>query len=983
MDSMIETSTLTVHAALMPSGSLFLWGTRANGGIWDAQDLKHILFAWYKPSFYGTFVETSEWGHREGIALQPLEALDYFSNPAPVQHLQLQWDGNAEDLIRLAPAVKDALISGQFMPDYEKWKSGEMGWKLRLPEELQSLETSATRAWIDALIPEWVDEDGVMKNNLRQLEATYPLMRRGEIPADLWLDEEDWLVTIGWRQDRTPMRTCLQLVEPDAGAAWQLRLILQDRQDKDVLRRVTPDAEPARDELPLPEHWLPELGRVQRDIGKWLRILPWLDAAAAGDDGNDGGNGEAVLSEAKRGSNTLAAGGGSLRTELTEAEAWRFLAEGSVRLVEAGTSVFLPAWWERISKQRPKLKAKIKSSVGSTRESMFGISQLMQFDWKLAIGELELTEEEFRQLLDEKRRLVQIRGNWIQLDPQFMAQVEQVLKKVQKKKGLSFRDILELHFSGEAGGMMPGDLDPEAERMFEVEVELNEQLHHMIDQLTQTTSIPPIEPPASFQGSLRHYQIDGISWLLFLRRFGLGGCLADDMGLGKTIQWITYLLTVKEQEHPEMPSLLICPTSVLGNWQMELKRFAPSLHVHLHYGPQRLKGDEFKKALSGVDLVLTSYTLSHLDEAELGSIAWSSICLDEAQNIKNAYTKQATSIRRLEGSHRIALTGTPIENRLTELWSIFDFANPGYLGTIREFTQRYVNIIEKTQDSEIIGKVQRLIRPFLLRRVKKDPAIQLDLPDKNESKTFVSLTAEQGSLYENYIQDMFERLDKLSPMERRGLILAALTKLKQLCNHPALLLKEGPNAPWSGRSNKLERLLEMVQELRQEGDKCLIFTQFVETGRLLQSVLQRELAEPVLFLHGGSSKTARDEMIAHFQDSSLPAEEQRGIFILSLKAGGIGLNLTAANHVFHYDRWWNPAVENQATDRAFRIGQTRHVQVHKFVTLGTLEERIDEMIERKLGLSQQIVGSGENWITELSTDDLQDLFSLRREWVEV
>ncbi|WP_307550603.1 MULTISPECIES: DEAD/DEAH box helicase [unclassified Paenibacillus] len=957
MDSMIETSALTVHVSSIPNGSLFLWGTRENGGIWDALDLKNMLFAWHRASFFGTFMEPSEWQNREGIELQPLDALDYFSDPQPVQHLQLSWDQDCADLMRLAPAVKEALASGSFMPDYEKWKAGEIGWKLQLPEELQALESPAVSRWIHALIPEWVDADGLMKDNLRKLEAAHPLMRRGEIGADLWLDEEDWLVAIGWRQDRSPMRTCLQLVEPDLahGAGWQLRVLLQDRLAPEVLRTVTPSGEPVVGELPLPEAWLPELSRVERDAAKWVRILPWLDAE----------------------------GGAGLRQTLTEEEAWRFLAEGSVRLVEAGTSVFLPAWWERIRKMKPKLRAKIKSSVGSGRETMFGLTQLMQFDWKLAVGDLELTEEEFRQLLEEKRKLIQIRGNWIQLDPLFMAQVEQIMKQVQKKQGLSFRDVLELHFAGDAGGLLPAEDDPDAMRYIEMEVELNEQLRHMVDQLTQVESIPTIQPPPSFQGSLRHYQVDGISWLLFLRRFGLGGCLADDMGLGKTIQWITYLLTVKENEKPDTPSLLVCPTSVLGNWQMELKRFAPSLKVHLHYGPQRLKGPAFNEEVVGkVDLVLTSYTLSHLDEVELGSIAWNSICLDEAQNIKNAYTKQASAIRRLDGYHRIALTGTPIENRLTELWSIFDFANPGYLGTVREFTHRYVNAIEKTRDSETIGKVQKLIRPFLLRREKKDPAIQLDLPEKNESKTFISLTAEQGSLYENYIQDMFDRLDKLSAMERRGLILAALTKLKQVCNHPALLLKEGIHAPWSGRSNKLERLLEMVQELRQEGDKCLIFTQFVETGNLLQHVLQQELGEKVLFLHGGTPKNGRDEMIAHFQDVSQPVDEQRNVFILSLKAGGIGLNLTAANHVFHYDRWWNPAVENQATDRAFRIGQTRHVQVHKFVTLGTLEERIDEMIERKLGLSQQIVGSGENWITELSTDELRDLFSLRREWVE-
>ncbi|WP_441989659.1 DEAD/DEAH box helicase [Paenibacillus sp. 2RAB27] len=957
MDSMIETSALTVHVSSLPNGSLFLWGSRENGGIWDALDLKHMLFAWHRASFFGTFMEPSEWQNREGIELLPLEALDYFSEPQPVQHLQLKWHASSADVIALAPAIRESLATGRFMPDYEKWKSGEIGWKLQLPEELQLLETPAISRWIHALIPEWVDADGIMKDNLRKLESAYPLMRRGDVSAEVWLDEEDWLVSIGWRQDRTPMRTCLQLVEPDLahGAGWQLRVLLQDRLAPEVLRTVTTVGEPVAGEQPLPEAWLPEIARVERDTAKWVRILPWLDA-----------------------------GEGVLRQTVTEEEAWRFLAEGSVRLVEAGTSVFLPAWWDRIRKMRPKLRAKIKSSVGSGRETMFGLTQLMQFDWKLAVGDLELTEEEFRQLLEEKRKLIQIRGNWIQLDPKFMAQVEQIMKQVHKKQGLSFRDVLELHFAGDAGGLLPAEDDPDAMRYLDMEVELNEQLRHMIEQLTQTSAIPMIEPPPSFHGSLRHYQVDGISWLLFLRRFGLGGCLADDMGLGKTIQWITYLLTVKETEQPGTPSLLVCPTSVLGNWQMELKRFAPSLRVHLHYGPQRLKGPAFAEKIVGkYDLVLTSYTLSHLDESELGAIAWNSICLDEAQNIKNAYTKQATAIRRLNGFHRIALTGTPIENRLTELWSIFDFANPGYLGTVREFTTRYVNAIEKTRDEVTIGKVQKLIRPFLLRREKKDPAIQLDLPEKNESKTFISLTAEQGSLYENYIQDMFDRLDKLSAMERRGLILAALTKLKQVCNHPALLLKEGLGAPWSGRSNKLERLLEMVQELRQEGDKCLIFTQFVETGNLLQHVLQQELGEKVLFLHGGTSKNGRDEMIAHFQDNDdLPVDEQRNVFILSLKAGGIGLNLTAANHVFHYDRWWNPAVENQATDRAFRIGQTRHVQVHKFVTLGTLEERIDEMIERKLGLSQQIVGSGENWITELSTDELRDLFSLRREWVE-
>ncbi|ULL13240.1 ATP-dependent helicase [Paenibacillus sp. H1-7] len=1017
---MIDTTAITVHAKWTAPGRFFLWGTRYNGGISDAYDLKSLLFAWHEPSFYGTFIEVAESMNVEGLQLSALEALDYFCSPSAVQHLKLDWSGELRELIRLAPHVKEALVQGRCMPDFAKWKAGELGWKLQLPEHAAADGLSPlAQQWMDKLIPEWSEEDSMLAQSIRQLEAAYPLLQRGKLPADLWMDEEDWLVSIGWQTDGTPFRTCLQLSEPPQGRGdiWPLRVVLQDRADKTLMREVDPhalaafavgsgaeasDAAPqaaadaagpaaaqhspaahagadatasaadAAEPLPapapqaspalaeLPDAWQAELPRAARDLAKWQRILPWLEQSSEP---------------------------GVLRSELSQDEAWQLLTDGSLRLMEAGYSVFLPAWWERIRRWRPRLKAKIKSSVGSGPQSMFGLEQLMQFDWKIALGDIELTEEEFRALLEENRKLVQVRGQWIQLDPDQLLQLQQVMKQVQKKQGLSLRDVLELHLLGSS----EGEEELGFQRSLQMEVELNGQLQEMVDLLNHAKRPPLVEPPASFRGTLRPYQIEGISWLLFLRRFGLGGCLADDMGLGKTIQMITYLLHLREQQAtaaketgaPAAPSLLICPTSVLGNWQKELQRFAPELNVHLHYGPGRAKGEAFKETCEGYDLVLTTYTLSHLDEAELAQLEWSCICLDEAQNIKNAYTKQATSIRGLKGKHKIAMTGTPIENRLTELWSIFDFLNPGYLGTLREFSHRFVSAIERTNDAELVSKVQRLIRPFLLRRVKKDPAIQLDLPDKYEYKTFVSLTAEQGTLYENYIKDMFDRLDRLSAMERRGLILSALTKLKQICNHPALMLKEPAGVPWQQRSNKVERLLEMVQELRQEGDKCLIFTQFVETGHLLQRILEQELSTAVMFLHGGTPKAARDRMITEFQDDSLPPERQPGIFLLSLKAGGTGLNLTAANHVFHFDRWWNPAVENQATDRAFRIGQTRHVQVHKFVTLGTLEERIDDMIEKKQGLSQQIVGSGEQWITEMSTDDLKELFTLRKEWVEL
>jgi SNF2 family DNA or RNA helicase len=468
------------------------------------------------------------------------------------------------------------------------------------------------------------------------------------------------------------------------------------------------------------------------------------------------------------------------------------------------------------------------------------------------------------------------------------------------------------------------------------------------------------------------------------------------------VQLIAYLLNLKQtaesagskqrQSDAVDASLIICPTSVLGNWQKELQRFAPGLTVALHYGSRRLTGGEFHQALAHTDVLLTSYATAALDQELLQEVVWTSVCLDEAQNIKNAQTKQSAAVRSLKARHRVALTGTPIENRLSELWSIYDFINPGYLGTASGFSARFAGPIEKEQDAERTADLQKLVKPFMLRRKKKDPAIQLDLPDKNEMKTYLHLTAEQGALYTQTVNGLLDRMQKLEGIERKGAILGALTQLKQLCDHPALLMKEPLPEQLAAtdregttgsetliqRSSKLERLVAMVKELREEDERCLIFTQYVGMGEMLQRVLEHELQEPVLYLNGSTSKTARDRMIMQFQSTELPPQEQPNTFILSIKAGGVGLNLTAANHVFHFDRWWNPAVENQATDRAYRMGQTRDVQVHKFIALGTLEERIDEMLESKQQLSDNVITSSEGWITELSTDALKELFTLRQ-----
>jgi SNF2 family DNA or RNA helicase len=415
--------------------------------------------------------------------------------------------------------------------------------------------------------------------------------------------------------------------------------------------------------------------------------------------------------------------------------------------------------------------------------------------------------------------------------------------------------------------------------------------------------------------------------------------------------------------------------SIVGNWHKELQRFAPSLNVMVHHGHERLSGEAFEQEAKRHDIVITTYSLALRDKEHLSHLEWEYVVVDEAQNIKNDAAKQTQAIKKLNAGHKIALTGTPVENRLSELWSIMEFLNPGYLGSGTDFRKNFAIPIERYRDSNRSEALKRLIQPFVLRRLKTDKTIIADLPDKMEMKVFCNLTQEQASLYEAVVQEMLAKIEESEGIERKGLVLSTLLKLKQVCNHPAHFVADGSALP--GRSGKLARLEEMLEEALEEGDKALIFTQFAEMGTLLRQHLQETLGREVLFLHGGTPKKQRDIMVQRFQ------EDRRGapLFILSLKAGGVGLNLTAANHVFHFDRWWNPAVENQATDRAFRIGQKKNVQVHKFVCIGTLEERIDQMIEQKKELAESIVGSGENWLTEMSTAQLKELFALSREAV--
>jgi SNF2 family DNA or RNA helicase len=489
--------------------------------------------------------------------------------------------------------------------------------------------------------------------------------------------------------------------------------------------------------------------------------------------------------------------------------------------------------------------------------------------------------------------------------------------------------------------------------------------------LAELKNLPdkPIAQPRGFNWLLRAYQLRGLAWLEGLARLGLGGILADDMGLGKTIEVLSLLLH-RQHESPQFgpPTLLICPTSLLGNWEREIARFAPSVPFYVHHGNNRR---ELPGQFAPHTVVLTTYGVARREEGPFSARPWGMVVVDEAQAIKNSGSAQAKSVRRIRAPFKIALTGTPIENRLLELWSIMSFALPGYLGSEPQFKERFSTPIEKYRDIYAAADLRARVGPFVLRRLKTDRHIIQDLPEKHEMKVFTQLTREQAMLYQARTDQMEKDLASAATgLERRGRILALLTHLKQICNHPSQFLKQA--GPYKGRSGKLERLTDMLDEVIATNERALIFTQFKEMGDRLQIHIRDVFGFEPPFLHGGSTRGQRDEMVRAFQeDASAPP-----FLLLSLKAGGVGLNLTAATHVFHFDRWWNPAVEDQATDRTYRIGQTRNVQVHKLIAMGTLEEKIDAILESKRDLADRVVGPGEGWLTELDDESLRRLVAL-------
>ena len=736
-----------------------------------------------------------------------------------------------------------------------------------------------------------------------------------------------------------PARACLELFTPaDAEELWELRISLQAEAEP-TLRLNAGVVWAAGDSvLQLGEVEVPQAGELLLEgLGRALQVFEPLARGL-----------ESATPE---------------QMQLTPAEAFVLVRTAANQLRDVGVGVVLPA--SLSGGLASRLGLSIEAELPSKSRGL-SLGEGLDWRWELMIGGVTLNLKDLERLAAKRSPLVQHKGAWIELRPGDLKNAERFCAA---DPSLSLDEALRLTASdGDTLMRLP------VHRFL-----AGPRLQAVLEQYHQQKAPDPLPAPEGFCGQLRPYQERGLGWLTFLHRFDQGACLADDMGLGKTIQLLAFLQHLKVAGDLKRPVLLVAPTSVLTNWKREAAGFTPELAVREHYGPRRPSNEAaLKKALDGIDLLLTSYGLLQRDSELLDTIDWQGVVIDEAQAIKNPFAKQSQAARdlarpRKQSRFRIALTGTPVENRVSELWALMDFLNPRVLGDEGFFRQRYRLPIERYGDMSSLRDLKARVGPFILRRLKTDKSIISDLPEKVELREWVGLAPEQVKLYRKTVEDSLDAIARAPLGQRHGQVLALLTRLKQICNHPALALKEeNVDNGFAARSAKVQRLEEILEEVIEAGDRALLFTQFAEWGNLLQAHLQRRWRQEVPFLSGSSSKSERQAMVDRFQ------EDPRGpqLFLLSLKAGGVGLNLTRASHVFHIDRWWNPAVENQATDRAYRIGQTNRVMVHKFITSGTVEERIDRMIQEKSKLASDIVGSGEEWLGGLDVSQLKELVAL-------
>jgi len=605
--------------------------------------------------------------------------------------------------------------------------------------------------------------------------------------------------------------------------------------------------------------------------------------------------------------------------------------------------VLLPKTLRNILKPKPSVK--LKKAEG---KSYLRLDQLLDFDWQVSIGDTVMDEAEFKLLLKKSEGLIKYKSNYMYVDK---VELEKLFNHFNAKKAISSFELLRSALSGEYAG---------------AKVSLTDEIKTLINELTEFKDIPL---PQRLQAKLRPYQLRGYSWMYRNAQIGFGSVIADDMGLGKTLQVITTLLKYKEDGFlNDKKALIVVPTGLLSNWEVEIQKFAPTLRTHIFHGTNRKLDADF-------DVMLTTYGIARTEATNLKKRKWLTLIIDEAQNIKNSATAQSKAIKSIGADHFIAMSGTPVENRLSELWSILDYSNRGILGSAKEFHETFGSPIETFNDKVAAEKLKKVTAPFLMRRLKSDKSIISDLPDKIEMDCFATLTKDQASLYEKTLEEAMNQIDGIDSSDkkglfvRQGLVLQMILALKQICNHPTQFLKN--NLLEASLSGKLDLLFDKLDSIMDSNEKVLVFTQFKEMGALLQHFIAERYKETPLFYHGGCSIQQRKEMVDSFQNN-----HAHKIFILSLKAAGIGLNLTAANHVIHYDLWWNPAVEAQATDRAYRIGQKSNVMVHRFITKNTFEERINDMIQSKKNLAELTVNTGENWIGNLSNKELKLIFEL-------
>ena len=989
-----------VHCGLLKKRlgySIFIWGEQKKHKkyvdiepfkypfLYSPFELKLALFRNHKASFYGTFIETSE------CHIQvPLKNRLFYSEAGnvPVYHVPATYENHLFPISGLEISIHEldqyipAILQ---IPNTSEWKladdfqfiqelikallkeikqggiipnqNGE--WEIRhfpfqqwqdsappsllalLPanysfankavenSSLQDFSTALTNAYFTKLLNSdqkmivgfnalLQNQPNDIKNMLANLQKEMPITQSLEV-------HQQFLENIG-AVEVAPFKLGIRVEEKNSTDNWLITLFIQDRKDPTLMIDVS--------DLTIGKH-------------------PWRE------------NPITFFNEAlRKGKNHIHEFENfSLTSPYFEAsidDVYKFLTENEDAFKQLGIKILVPSWWHKKENNfSVTLKQKETIETSGPAEPLLNWQSIADFNYSISIGGITVSEKEFHELVNHKRPVVKLRGKWVYWDVSTAEKIQSKLRQYKEKQKLTYMEAYQLQ------------AHEEKEKNIRWETQWNDKINDLLNELS-IHSWEKRTVPNTLNGTLRSYQHDGYAWLFNMRKVGFGACLADDMGLGKTIQTITYLLAVKEakKQNPGEPFLLICPTSLIGNWEHEINLFAPSLNVYIHHGQNRSAREQLEASLHEIDIVITSYSLSVRDEAIWTSRTWEALILDEAQHVKNIETKQRRSIKQIKAVHRIALTGTPIENRLKELWSIIDLLNDHFLGSYQQFSKRYIKEIEGSeQNKEKLHELKTLISPFLLRRTKQDKQIHLQLPSKNEIIHRVGLTVEQASLYQAVINDLFDRIDTISEMERRALILSSLTKLKQICNHPVHYLKNGDDL--ENRSEKWEKLMLLAETIESNQEKALIFSQYKEMGTIIQKGLEKRFNTEIPFLHGSLDRQKRETLIAKFTNESVP------FFILSLKAGGVGLNLTAATHVIHYDRWWNPAVENQATDRAYRIGQTEDVTVHKLLTKGTLEEKIHLMLEKKQALSDQLLNTNENKLSELSTDELEQFLKLR------